>query len=214
MGHNQATASPDLAQHQHQQPRRDRHPFGAVSHLGIVNLPPVPNVWDQYPGELPGDYAAFLTYLEQGSARTIANVRKNGSGYTYSYLCACAKAWLWEERAAAYDEQQLAQRRQAFTRLEAEKLERWKHDQLEISELATQVIRRELIAITERQAEGKPLSPTALTQLMDRVHKWLQISTGGATDVVGIDLSGVDADTKAVLQSDPVRAALAAIAKG
>ncbi len=181
-----------------------------------TGLPTVPNVWDQYPGELPGDYALFLRYLEQGVARSFANVTRSSAGYSYSYVCQLAKAWLWTERAEAYDVEQMSQRRAAFERLEREKLERWSHDQLEVAELATQVIRTELIALIQRQRDGQGgISGTTLTQLMDRVHKWLQISTGGNTESIAttIDLSKLSEADRALLQSEPVRAALESISK-
>jgi hypothetical protein len=78
------------------------------------------------------------------------------------------------------------------------------------------VIRTELLAIAKRQSESKPLPATALTQLMDRTHKWLQIRTGGKTEDVGatINFAEMTPEAKAALQSDAVRAALAQIGKG
>lgn len=193
---------------------------GAVCY-GTPVLPEVPNVWDRYPGELPGDYALFLRYLEQGVARTVANTQRlahqgEGSGYTYSYVLQLSRAWFWAERAEAYDAVVVEQRKEAFVKLEAEKIARWNHDQLELAELAKQIARSELIAIIKRQEDGQPLSGAVLTRLLDTIHKWQQISVGGKTDDIGlgIDLSRLSAEAQTALQTEAVREALAQIAKG
>jgi hypothetical protein len=177
-------------------------------------------VWEQYPGETSADYNLFLTYLEQGAARSCANVarRANGltTGYSYQYVCRLAKAWLWEERAEAFDAHQAIERQAAFKKLETEKLARWAHNQLELAELSTQLVRNELIAMADAQTQGKRIPATALVQLMDRLHKWQQLSTGGATESIAatFDLSTLPEAAKEALQSEAVRLALEAIAKG
>lgn len=173
------------------------------------------NVWDRYPGESPEDYKLFLVYLEQDCARTFANVVRRVPGYSYSYVTQLGNAWLWSERAEAYDAARLEERKREFQRLEAEKAERWAHNQLELAELATQILRDELIAIKQGQAEGRRLPPSALTQLMGQLHKWQQMSTGQATDSIAatIDLDKLSESEQAVLQDESVRSVLEQIAK-
>lgn len=171
--------------------------------------------WDQYPGEPADAFQVFAYYRDLGIGRTL-KAAHNGysSAYGYGWITAHAQAWVWEERAAAFDSWHTAQRSKLVADLIATQAIRWAEDQALRAVRVGSILDTELDRIAKAQASGRPLKETTLVRLLEIHHRQQQIATGGATDIVDnrLDLASLTDEQLASLEA--ARPALEQLAKG
>lgn len=143
-----------------------------------LNLAADRDPWQQQPGESAAAYRKFVAYREQPGRRSYAKVAES-FGITRRTVEAQAKAHQWQTRVTAFDDNELAERRQAIRRQSA----KLATAQIEVALGMTQTVAR---SVRYALDNGIALEPSDAARWLDIAAKVAKVATSQPDITVGV----------------------------
>ncbi|MEU1852911.1 hypothetical protein ABZ499_27510 [Streptomyces sp. NPDC019990] len=149
-----------------------------------ITLDPALDPWERQPGETPKKYGHFLTFRDQGVARTLSGVAE-ALNFTHRSAQVIATRFRWQERAAAWDAHLS---RQYAAQMEEER-RRAATEDVKIMRIMTGMIGQ---ALPHVQQLAPDMTLAEFTKFVDTTMKWRRTLLGDPTATIAVTGPGGD----------------------